>query len=285
MTKGESSKSSGGVKESSLVWPMLTRTNYVEWAMLMQINYEALEIWETIDPGTNVKRSEDRQAMSGLMRSVPEEMRPTLGAKQTVHEAWNLVKTLRVGADRVKEISVQKLLKEFENVEFKEGESVEDFGIRIMNLVVTLKTLGETIDDPRVVKKILRVLPPRFNQVAVSIEMFCDMKTLTVEELVGRLRVAEDRFEEKVEQITDKAGRLLLAEDEWFEKHKHRFQPTQGRTGGSSSAGGGKGKQPHRHDSGGSKAAGNVKLTSEGTPCRKGRCRNCGILISDPSGS
>ncbi|CAD6273156.1 unnamed protein product [Miscanthus lutarioriparius] len=149
--------------------------------------------------------------------------------------------------------------------------------MRIVNLVVTLKTLGETIDDPRVVKKILRVLPPKFNQVAVSIEMFCDMKTLTVEELVGRLRVAEDRFEEKVEQITDKAGRLLLAEDEWLEKHKHRFQPTQGRTGGSSSAGGGKGKQPHRHDGGGSKAAGNVKLTSEGTPRRKGRCRNCGI--------
>jgi len=86
MTKGESSKSSG-VKESSLVWPMLTRTNYVEWAMLMQINYEALEIWETIDPGTNVKRAEDRQAMSGLMRSVPEEMRATLGAKKTVQEA------------------------------------------------------------------------------------------------------------------------------------------------------------------------------------------------------
>ena len=34
----------GGVKDSSLVWTMLTRSNYVEWAMLMQINYEAMEI-------------------------------------------------------------------------------------------------------------------------------------------------------------------------------------------------------------------------------------------------
>jgi hypothetical protein len=164
---------------------MLTRTNYVEWAMLMQINFEALEIWETIDSGENVKRAEDRQAMGALMRSVPKEMWGTLDVKKSVKEAWEAVKTMKVGADRVKEINVQKLLKEFENVEFKDGESVEDFGMRIVNLVATLKTLGETVDEPRVVKKILRVLPPRFGQVAVSIEMFCDLKTLTVEELVG----------------------------------------------------------------------------------------------------
>jgi hypothetical protein len=107
--------------------------------------------------------------------------------------------------------------------------------------------------------------------------MFCDMKVLTVEDLVGRLRAAEDQFEEKIEQIADKAGRLLLAEEEWLEKHKHRFQSTHGHDGGSNSGGQGKGKAPHRSDGGGSKAHGNVKLTSEGTPRRKGRCGNCGI--------
>jgi hypothetical protein len=46
----------------------------MEWAMLMQINYEALEIWEVIDPRTDVKRSQDCQAMGALMRSVPKDM-------------------------------------------------------------------------------------------------------------------------------------------------------------------------------------------------------------------
>jgi transposase InsO family protein len=239
----------------------------------MQINYEALEIWETIVPGEKVKRVEDRQVMGALMRSVPKEMWRTLGAKKNVKEAWETVKTIKVGADRVKKINVQQLLKEFENIEFKEAESVEDFGMRLVNLVATLKTLGETIDDPRIVKKFLRVLPPRFNQVAVSIEMFCDMKTLSVEELVGRLRVAQDRFVHKIDQITDKAGRLLLTEEDWLEKHKNRSQSAHNHAGSSQ----GKGKQPHRHDGGAAKAPGATKLTSEGTPRRKGRCRNCGI--------
>jgi hypothetical protein len=43
MTKGKR-LGSGRVKKSLLVWPMLTRSNYVEWAMLMQINLKALEI-------------------------------------------------------------------------------------------------------------------------------------------------------------------------------------------------------------------------------------------------
>ncbi|CAD6220964.1 unnamed protein product [Miscanthus lutarioriparius] len=135
--------------------------------------------------------------MGALMRSVPREMWGTLGAKKTVKEAWEMVQMMRVGVDRVKEISVQKLLKELENIEFKEGESVEDFGMRITNIIATLKSLNETIDDPCVVKNFLRVLSSRFNQVAVSIEMFYDMKTLLVEDLVGRLRATEDRFEDK----------------------------------------------------------------------------------------
>ena len=95
----------------------------------------------------------------------------------------------------------------------------------ITNLVADLNVLGETIDDVKVVKKFLRVAPARFTSVIVSIEMFCDLKKLTVEELIGRLRAAEERLEEKVEQITDKAGRLLLAEEEWLKKHKHHSRP------------------------------------------------------------
>jgi hypothetical protein len=120
---------------------------------------------------------------------------------------------------------------------------MEDFGMRITNLIATLKYLGETVDDSRVVKKFLRVLPSCFNQVAVSIEMFCDMKDLSVEDLVGRLRAAEDRFDEKVDHITDRTGKLLLTE-EWFEKHKNRSQssgsPMKKEWGGASSHGKGK---------------------------------------------
>ena len=97
--------------------------------------------------------------MSALLRSVPKEMWATLGSKNIVKEAWELVKTMRFGADRVKDVNAQKLLKEFENISFKEGETTDEFSMRINGLVANLKTLEETVDDARVVKKFLRVVP------------------------------------------------------------------------------------------------------------------------------
>ena len=62
-------------------------------------------------------------------------------------------------------------------------------------------------------KKFLRVVPARYNQVAVTIEMFCEMNTLTIEELIGRLRAAEDHFEPSVEQVIEKTAKLLMIEE------------------------------------------------------------------------
>jgi len=114
--------------------------------------------------------------------------------------------------------------------------------MRITNLIANLKMLGETVDDAHVVKKFLHVVPSRFNQVVVSIEMFCDVKKMTVDELVGRLRAAEDRLDDKVEQIVNKVGCLLLAEEDWLEKQKHRFHASSKEGGDSASASHLKGK-------------------------------------------
>jgi hypothetical protein len=247
------------------MWPMLTHSNYLKWAM---------EICEVIEPGGDgVKRAHDQQALGALLRFVPRDMWATLGTKKTVKEAWEAVKSMHVGADRVKEAHAQRLLQEFENISFKDGELVDDFALRINALAEDLRGLEETVDDTCVVKKMLRVLPKRYSQIAVSIEMLLDLKTLTVENLVGRLKAAEDRIE--IDSITEKTGHLMLSE-EWLSKYHHRLTPESSSIGGSKRQGGSnhaKSKGGQRND----KKDHVVKITSKGTPRQKGRCRNCGI--------
>ena len=86
-------------------------------------------------------------------------------------------------------------------------------------------------------------------------------------------------MDEKVDQIVDKAGRLLLAEEDWLARNKHHFQSNFSKDSGTGGGGGsqGKGKSPVKPEGGASGGQGTVKLMSEGTPRRKGRCRNCGI--------
>ena len=124
---------------------------------MLQCNFETLEIWDTIEPGgANVKRARDRQAMAGILRSVPSEMWQMLGAKKNVKEAWEAVKSMRIGADRVKEANAQRLLKEFENIKFNDSESVDEFAMRIGALAVDLRTSGE-IGRLRIVIDLCRV--------------------------------------------------------------------------------------------------------------------------------
>lgn len=169
---------SGGEKESvdrelnqaagNLVWPMLTRTNYQEWASHVQCNLEGMYLWDAVE-SDKPDRRRDRLALGAMLRGVPQEMHSMLLNKRSVKEAWEALKTMRLGAERVKEVNAQKLLAEFEAISFKPGETIDDFAMRITKLATDLKGLGETsVDDSRVVKKFLWVVPQRYNQVVQS---------------------------------------------------------------------------------------------------------------------
>jgi hypothetical protein len=45
---------------------------------------------------------------------------------------------------------------------FKPGERIEDFGMRISNLPSTMRSIGDTCDDKKVVRKFLSIVPGRF---------------------------------------------------------------------------------------------------------------------------
>jgi hypothetical protein len=64
---------------ANVSWPMLSRTNYPEWALVMEVNFQNLQVWDVIDIGVNDDPDEDeyqadRQAMARLLRSVPSEL-------------------------------------------------------------------------------------------------------------------------------------------------------------------------------------------------------------------
>jgi hypothetical protein len=57
-----------------------------------------------------------------------------------------------------------------------------------------MKTLGEKIEDPSLVQKILRSLPDRFNPKVSAIEEINDLKSLAFDQLLGTLTAYEMRI-------------------------------------------------------------------------------------------
>jgi hypothetical protein len=56
-----------------------------------------------------------------------------------------------------------------------------------MELVNQLRIHGEKIEDKKIVEKVLRILPKKFEMVVISIEESNDLYKLTIKELMGSL--------------------------------------------------------------------------------------------------
>lgn len=61
---------------------------------------------------------------------------------------------------------------------------MEDFALHLTGLISDLQQLGDDVDEFKAVRKFLRVVPPRYAQVAISIETLVDLKLLTIEHAV-----------------------------------------------------------------------------------------------------
>ena len=218
---------------------MLTRTNYQEWAMLMQVNFEAAGWWYAVEPevGEEVNYRHDRLALAAILRSVPPEMLSSLRERRnSAAEAWMAIKRIRVGVTRVREANAQQLRREFNALVWKEAETAEDFANRITGLAADLRLLGDNLPDVDVVRKMLQLVPEHLAQVAISIETQLDVNLMSVEEVTGRLRAVEQRH--KAAPVTDSQGRLLLCEEEWRAKLNLRDSDGKSSSSGSSGAGG-----------------------------------------------
>ena len=135
-------------KESiaGLRYPILTRSNYTTWSLKMKVFMQAHGVWgavESKDPKATVEEKTDKTAMVAIYQSIPEDIMLTLADKQTANEAWDTLKTLCLGADRVKKAKIQTLKAEFESLSMKDTELIDDFCMKMNGLVTNIRTLGE----------------------------------------------------------------------------------------------------------------------------------------------
>ena len=115
---------------SDTSWPTFTRTNYDEWAVTMKVKLRARRLWNAIDKGTD-NEDDDMSALKAIIAAVPAEYREPLGVKNSTKEAWKAIAAMRVGSDCVKKATAQLLKQEYATLKFKDGESVEDFSLRL----------------------------------------------------------------------------------------------------------------------------------------------------------
>ncbi|XP_051203982.1 uncharacterized protein [Lolium perenne] len=127
-----------------------------------------------------------------------------------------------------------------------DGEELDVYAGKIGCMAAKFASLGGTLSDAQMVKKLLDTVPESLFAAVAGIEQFCDVETICFDEVLGGLKAFQERTERRKAAVGGErhGDQLLLTAAQWEQRRRTR--------------GGG-------YDGGGD----NYR--------RRGKCHNCGI--------
>jgi hypothetical protein len=210
-------------------------------------------------------------------------------SKPSAMAVWESLVLHNVGVDRVRKAKASTLKREFDSLTFEAGESIDDFGTRLSWITNQLAVLSFEYKEEEIVRRFLAALPPKFEQITTSIETLCDLDTITVDELIGRLKPSEERINRNQgksvaslnltedELVARLSSRLKMMGNGSGDRHKESSSCSgkrgRGRGGGRGSSSGGRGGGRGGGDTG-DRGGGNAGRGNGGVA--KDECRYCG---------
>lgn len=212
------SKASGG--GVTIQYPMLDGDNYGVWAAKMKIFMRARGVWAAVEGEGAVEETKDQEAFAIIAQGVSDAVFMSISEKETAKEAWQALKEMHAGDDRVKKARVQALRREFERMSMKASEGVGEFALKLTSLVNEMRALGSKMEDIAVVEKLLRAVPDKFLPIVGTIEQWGDVTKMSVMEVIGRLKTYELTL--KGRERDQEEEQLMFSRNKEKDKQKYR---------------------------------------------------------------
>ena len=135
--------------------PVLSERNYDTWFIKMRIILRAQDLWEFVMIGypepanqaaelalTNAERvllkenwKKDNKALGLIQQGLSESIFPKISSVESSKKAWDTLETCYQGVTKVKNVKLQNLRRDFENLKMKDSETVDNFMTQVMSVV------------------------------------------------------------------------------------------------------------------------------------------------------
>ena len=185
--------------------------HYDHWSELMENQLKTKGLWSCVEIGfeelndrtrlTEAQlaqledaRTRDYQVKHYLFQAIDRSVFQQILDRRTAKIVWDSMKLKFGGNTKVKRSLLNSLRREFEVLTMKNDETITKYFARVMTVANQMRSNGETMEDSKIVEKILRTLTERFKYVVVSIEEAKDTDSMTIDELQSSLVVHEQKF-------------------------------------------------------------------------------------------
>ncbi|CAM8951423.1 unnamed protein product [Rhodiola kirilowii] len=185
--------------------------HYDHWERLMENFIRSKESWDLIEHGifplekdatdSQKKLIEDQKLRdlklkNFLYQSIDRDVLDTTLNTDTSKQIWDSMKQKYQGSTKVKRAQLQALRREFEILNMKDGETVNNSLARVMTIAKKMKACGGGgyIKEIMIIEKIIRSLSKKFNYAVCAIEESNNLDTITLDELQSSLLLHEQRM-------------------------------------------------------------------------------------------
>ena len=113
----------------------------------------------------------------------------------------------------------------------KESDSIDNFVGRLSEFSSKSASLGENIEEPKLVKKFLNSLPrKKYIHIIAALEKILDLNKTSFEDIVGRLKAYEERIcDDEEEKVEDQGQNKLMYTNTDTQPNQERYDSGRGR--------------------------------------------------------
>ncbi|XP_073019466.1 uncharacterized protein [Primulina eburnea] len=203
--------------------PIFVGQDYELWSVLMKTLFVSHELWDIVEEGfasltteevgalTNAQKKEhkenktkDAKALSFMHQGVSRAILPRITCASIAKDAWQILKNQFGGHEKV-------------------------ITIKVSSAVNQIKGYGDNLEEKKIIEKVLRCLPAKFEHIVAAIEESKDLSKLTLDELMGSLEAHEKRMSRFSNQSWEQTfqGKVNISQKEDDTLQQKKKEPIQ----------------------------------------------------------
>ncbi|GJU46733.1 hypothetical protein Tco_1203999 [Tanacetum coccineum] len=200
------------VKSKDLdLWHVITNDDFQPIEQNPKTKLDEVIPFEKQSNDLKKRLAKNNKAKMVIYNALPRKEYERIFMCNTAKEIWKTLLITHQGNNQVKDNKIDLLVQKYEQFIISEDGCIDSAFARFNTIITSLKALNGGYSSKNYVRKFLRTLHPKWRAKITVIEESKDLTSLSLNELIGNLKVHEMIIEKDSEIVKAKGERKSLA--------------------------------------------------------------------------
>ncbi|GJZ10241.1 zf-CCHC domain-containing protein [Tanacetum coccineum] len=200
------------VKSKDLdLWHVITNGDFQPIVQNPETKLDEVIPFEKQTDDLKKRLAKNNEAKMVIYNALPRKEYERIFLCNTAKKIWKTLLITHQGNSQVKDNKIDLLVQQYEQFVISEDQSIDSAFARFNTIITSLKALDEGYSSKNYVGKFLRALHPKWRAKVTAIEESKDLTSLSLDELIGNLKVHEMIIKKDSEIVKAKVERKSIA--------------------------------------------------------------------------